>query len=309
VKNETESVEVLWRGFSQALTQNCGLWFMDQRGLWEGGQGAGWYGSPAMVSALRQMHAVMANALPHPQARACEVAAFIDLAGAFYVADTDHNDRALLHRLYTRLLASMNRAGAPFDLYQIEDLEDPGLRDYRALVFLDAFHLSDARMRFLENLEKNGKTLVFLSVPGCISDSAFDPQRTERLCVPEDNLAEFRRLIAAASEEPFEKWTADGKLWRRGRVWYNPGPELAPAELRKIFAEAGAHSWLSTDDVLMVGGGCVAVHASSEGEKELRAPAPATWTDLRTGMVLARAQPLLRFPMRFGETRLFAITA
>jgi len=232
---------------------------------------------------------------------------FSDFHAAFYVADAEHNDRAMLHSFSTRFMESLNRAGAPFDLYLAADLCDPHLADYRVYIFPDAFHMDEGMWARIQALAKSGRTLLFLGVPACISDGDFDLERTRRLCVPPDRNAEFERLMAGLSPDPLNRRSAEEQPWRVGNLWYAPAATLAPRHLRQVYDSAGAHVWLRSDDILMAGAGFVGLHASSVGEKWLQAPGPMTWVDVRTGATAARDQTCIRRPMAVGETVLYAI--
>lgn len=307
VKSEWESVEMLWRGFAQALTHGCGLWFMDQKGLWETGEGPGWYGSAAIVEALNAMRRVMDSAYKQPASQPAEVAVIGDFESAFYIADTDSNDTGLLHRMYTDLMESLNRAGAPFDLYEMHDFSAKALGEYKVYIFPDAFHLSAAALSKIEELRRHTRTLLFLGVPGCASDNDFSLDRTRRLCVPPQHSDEFEQLMGAPTAEPLIVRSPDEKPWRNGNTWYVPGGTLATQHLRGIYRSAGTHVWIDTDDVLMAGCGFVAVYGARAGDKCIDAGRPVTWVDVRTSLVVSRDTERLNIPVKVGETALFEL--
>ena len=301
VKTEPESISILWRSVAHALTQGCGLWFMDQKAMWDGDV-PGWYGSAGQIDALNRMRVEMDRAAAHPKPRTASVAVVSDLESGFYVADTPHNDRALLYHMNNALFASLNRGGAPFDLFQGGDFDEETLAPYRVLIFPDAFHLSAAGLTLVESFLAAGKTCLFLGVPGCISDDAFSLERTRRLCVPESKWDEFDRLMASGDPERLNTRSADEAPWQMENAWYVPGPVLSPDHIRRIYRIAGVHLWEQSGDVLMEGCGYVAVHAVSGGDKLLTAPEERTWTDVRTGRVLADNVMALPYTLAHGET-------
>jgi len=79
--------------------------------------------------------------------------------------------------------------------------------------------------------------------------------------------------------------------------------------LRAVLREAGVHIYLDSDDPLMVGGGYLAVHAASDGQKVIRNSRPAEWVDVRTGAVLARRAAELQVEMSRGETLVLSLSA
>jgi hypothetical protein len=82
---------------------------------------------------------------------------------------------------------------------------------------------------------------------------------------------------------------------------------ISTGVLRAVARAAGAHVWLESDDVLIAGSDFVAVHASTEGQKELLLPAGVPATDLSTGTVTPQ-RGRMAMTMQQGETRLFRLT-
>ena len=90
------------------------------------------------------------------------------------------------------------------------------------------------------------------------------------------------------------------------------GPQGSPplaADLRQHFREAGVHIYLDTNDVVMVGGGYLAVHAASAGKKIIRHPAAVDWLNVRTGETLARTADQIEVEMAHDETLLLSVSA
>jgi hypothetical protein len=82
---------------------------------------------------------------------------------------------------------------------------------------------------------------------------------------------------------------------------------ISTGVLRAIARAAGAQVWLESDDVLIAGSDCVAVHASTAGQKELLLPTGVTAQDLSARTAKAPEGRMV-MTMQQGETRLFRVT-
>jgi len=297
-----ESVEVLWRGFAQALTHSCGLWFMDQQG--------GWYAHPMILDAFERMQRVGEQSMTRPRARASEVAVVASLRTAFYVADRFSGLDQVSDLLVNAQLAELSKCGAPFDMYLVSEVFEPGVPDYKAYVFLDTFFMSEEELARVGALRDAGKTLLFFYAPAFVSEEALSVSRMRDLLGMDVTIVGSIRLPNGAEQRPgFSVQGADRDMARSQNVFYCAAPPLAARLLRAVLREAGVHIYLDSDDPLMVGGGYLAVHAASRGQKVIRNSRPAEWVDVRTGAVLARRAAELQVEMSRGETLVLSLSA
>jgi hypothetical protein len=81
---------------------------------------------------------------------------------------------------------------------------------------------------------------------------------------------------------------------------------ISTGVLRALARAAGAHVWLETDDVVIVGNDFVALHASTPGAKTLLVPAGETITDAAPGRAIPQSGRVT-VSMQRGETKLFRI--
>jgi len=126
---EEESVDVLWREFAHVLCKRAGVSWFDMD--------LGWLSGPRIPGEIAKM-AGLADG--HEEQRApshAEVAVFIDPASFYYVKP----DPGLVQYLTLEPVLNLCRAGAPFDLYLLDDIRDESLPQYRMYVFLDAYAL------------------------------------------------------------------------------------------------------------------------------------------------------------------------
>lgn len=308
VTTREESVEVLWRAFAQAVTHGVGMWYMDF--------GQGWFQDRALLETLNRIAAVAAESMQKPRARVSRVAAVASFKTAFYVTDRGSGFDRLTDALVSDQLAELQKMGSPYDLYLLPELFLPGagagagVPEYDVYIFLDTFHMSDADHARVKQLRDAGKTLLFFHAPGIVSDTELSVKRMTDLLGFEVTVSESMTMPDGKEHRPglSSPLVRDG-LARRGNVFWSPAAPLPASRLREALRAANAHEYFDSDDVLMAGCGYIGIHAASAGDKTLRNPEPARWTDVRTREVVARDATAVTLRMSRGQTALLELTA
>ena len=158
--------------------------------------------------------------------------------------------------------------GVPFDSYEISDIADPRLPDYKVYVFPNAFTLDEEILaKIREHVCREGKTVVWMhKAPDEFADGGKNGWKSIVLPLPQ-----------------------------------------SAAGLRKVFRSSGAHVWIDTDDVFAAGRGYVMVHASSDGGKMIRLPRPCDVREIfDASPALSNAMSISEW-MKRGETRVWKI--
>jgi hypothetical protein len=307
VSTMEESVEVLWRSFAHALTNSCGLWFMDQGSMWFSDKGA-WFHDKAIVEAFDQMKRVGQESMSRARTRCSEVAVVASLDTAFHIADRSSGLDNVTNTLINPALEQFTRCGTPFDLYQLSELFEPSVPDYQVYVFLDTFFLNDSDFERIKALRDAGKALLFFYAPGFVSEHALSLERMRELLGINVEMTEAMPLPDGKEQRPgFIVPGAGGTVARAGNVYYCPSPPLPADDIRRILRDSGVHLYLETDDPVMVGADTVAIHAAANGSKLIRIPRPATWRNVRTGETVATNAEQLTMEMRRGETLILEV--
>ena len=200
---------------------------------------------------------------------------------------------------------ALPNCGVPFDSYELSDIADPRLPEYKVYVFPNAFTLGEEmRVKIKERVRRAGKTAVWIYAPGyygrgegAVSDIV-DITGVPVEARPLGETKPYRRMFAPIGEATCEK---DG--WRSV---FMPLPPNA-AELRKVFREAGAHVWIETDDVFAAGRGYVMVHASSDGEKRIILPANGDVDEVFGAAPSRKGVREIAENLKCGETRVFRL--
>jgi len=156
------------RDVAASCARGMGVWFYDMGGVW--------YDDPPLwdviTEARRMVEWSHRKGAPPP---AAQMAVFVDEAAGLAI-DTDQF--GLLHTATNATRLALNLSGVPYDLYLLRDLADPKLPDYRVVVILDAFSLTQPQMAALKaRCRRAGRTLVLCGPPGGASADYPDPAK------------------------------------------------------------------------------------------------------------------------------------
>ena len=197
------------------------------------------------------------------------------------------------------------RSGVPFDSYELADIANPRLPDYRVYVFPNAFTLTEEQRRTIKRrVRRAGKTAVWVYAPGYYRNGCGNAANVSDLTGLE--IAEkypvadgpwTRQFAAKESVRTFD----DGSR----SVFFALPPKAD--ELREAFRGAGAHVWLETPDTLAAGRGFVMIHAGSDGEKVVQLPAGVDVTEVFGERSPQKGVREIRERLKLGETRLYRV--
>ncbi|NCO33600.1 MAG: hypothetical protein GW893_06990 [Armatimonadetes bacterium] len=242
----------------------------------------------------------------------------------------------------------LQQCGVPWTMYLLSDLErHPELKEHRAFLFLNLFHLDAAGRALIESLKGDGRVLVFMTSAGYV-DNDFSTRRASQVVgiqveeLPEKDspalicrIGSSKSKVTAALQEGFTYGspqksipgfvirdsdatvlgTYDGTdlpalAVREHARWTSVlslAPGLPPGLLRGIARVAGLHVYSESNDPIYIGNGLVGIHAATSGEKVVSLPRPATVMEMFSGEALGRRPAEIRRPMRMGETLLFRV--
>ena len=138
------------------------------------------------------------------------IASRTDLSAQFFVAQTDQ----------------LCRAGAPYDRYLIEDLEEDRVPEYKVYVFLVDFYLTDRQRAAIEKLKNKGRTLIWFWAPGFAGPGGLSLPAMETLTGM--TFKQDDRPFAAVEVEPslFPRAPRRFEAWRP--TFGNDVKQLAP---------------------------------------------------------------------------------
>ena len=130
------------------------------------------FDDPAVFRAIEDSRAALAKAGLPPAGSGNEVAVVFSPREA--IRRDGGKASYFTWNLYQTSLLYLNRSGIPFDLLSLEDyIADP--RDYRVVLFLNAFHLTpDERAALVQRTRRPGLTAIWVGPAGGVTDNGFD---------------------------------------------------------------------------------------------------------------------------------------
>ena len=149
------------RQVGQMLAHRQGFWYYDMAG--------GWFDDPPIRQDIADSLKVARTGLTCNQTAWRPSAAFvIDEDGALLRNYLVYYGECHEARLVSDQLHLLSSSGVPFDIVLMNDfLRDPNdFRNYRTLVFADAYAIDAARRQALKIVQGDGRTLVFLGGSG-----------------------------------------------------------------------------------------------------------------------------------------------
>jgi hypothetical protein len=154
-----EACEVLKRSFSKNLTYGINAYWFEMN--------KGWYNHPRIIKLFTAMQQIGASTTSVDRSSRANIAVVVDQE-SLRVAPQSVS-RNLLHRFPIHDLC---RIGTPFDYWEIADLlalSDKKLNQYKLVIFLNAFSLTDTERDLIaKRLKNNGRHLLWLYASGLI---------------------------------------------------------------------------------------------------------------------------------------------
>ena len=301
INTPQESVAMLTRDFCQALALGCGFWYYDFSNAW--------YLDPAIEGCMEPMQEIRSMDVD------CSSVAQVLVVGDFENVIYSATDlpTPLLNISTSDQMKELSYSGAPFDSVSFADLASGQLRDYKIYIFMNVNHLTPEKRAVINNLKRNGHTIIWLFAPDCLTDKAisdttaasamagmniaFNPTFFSpftklpdgRLMGTKDhgdigplfsvNDVNAKTLGTLASDSKFITYAS-----RKFDDWESvlcTTALLDRVELRKFFADHGLHCFNDNpDDVIYANQSFLAVHVAKGGQRHITLPHPARVTML-----------------------------
>lgn len=162
------TIEVLRRELATALCKGGSLWWFDFYG--------NYYASPELEAEIKKQVEITELVVAQEHKSVSEIAVFAD-ASSYSLLKENLN---LTVDYVRKNRNNLHKCGAPFDYYNLSDLEKIDLSQYKMLVFLYAPKLSE---KAKETLKKHSDKLkVFIHIPDVASGEKLDFSAVEKLC-------------------------------------------------------------------------------------------------------------------------------
>ena len=168
LRSDRETEGVLKRDTTGMMIDGHGYWFADWSKA-QGREGVGWFTEPGILDTIRETREVHRAAFTRPKQSVSEIAVFT--SGRTMAYHDVYRASPIYHNLILLTLwDAMGKIGAPYDTYSLRDLGAQSVQEqYKLHVFLNAFFLTPEDRRHIEQLKRDGKTLLFFYAPGYVS--------------------------------------------------------------------------------------------------------------------------------------------
>jgi hypothetical protein len=319
--NPAESVAVYRREFAHHLIHGAAWWYFDMQG--------GWYSCPELLDEFSVQSKIARQALDWDMGSVAEVAAVVSEGGLARHALFRMHDvapRELTDLQCDRATANLYKAGFPVDWWMMEDLGLEELRRYKVIYFHNATFLSDEERSLVEGLKRDGRTLIFIGLPGLLTEEGRSAEAAAsltgtrcRICDQRQpallDIVDYNHDVTAgcraattlgtgallspclAVDDPASTTLA---VWRMTgqpaacvrdfgtwrSVFFGVPPNNA-AVFRSIARTAGCHVWYQADGVVFANRSLLALHLTNHSDR-VSLPRPMTVTDLFGGSTIAR---------------------
>lgn len=240
--------------------------------------------------------------------------------------------------------AVFERMGAPWNIYLLDDVVRGNVPKFRTYFFLNCFHMSDAERQWIKtNLQRDGRTLVWMYAPGYVTDSALSVDAMKELTglTFGERAEELDWRVTFTEDHPLTEglprptqpnmklgpvFVPQAPGMQTAAVWegtdipalvtleqpqwksiYSAGPLLAPEMLKRICTMAGVPVTVASTEPSFVSRNMIGLHSAVARTERLRFTEPRTVTDLITGEVLGRKVRELAVPLEGPQTRLLRV--
>ncbi len=230
-----------------------------------------------MLSPIRAALSEERETLERTNANPAEVAVFT--ASDEYLTSAIAERRGAPFRVSCKLnfhLETLPFTGVPYDSYEISDIDEDRLPEYKVYIFPNAFTLSAARRETIERkVRGEGKTAIWCVAPGYYDETSGT----------EGNMSAYV--------------SGDGNLF------FKNSPTVS--ELRNALRAAGVHIWTYDGDVIAEGRGYLMVHATYDGVHTINFPKAYSTREIFGASPARKETKSIAETMRVGETRVYRL--
>jgi hypothetical protein len=292
-----QDVHIIRRNLAQAFTRGAGYWFYDFGPY----RSSGWWDDPLLLEDIKRTYGILDAYYKKPFKRPADVL-FVYSNPTFYHIK-NRTTPVSSYNITDQQSAEAFRAGVLFDQIYMSDLEKADLKKYKAVVFSNVFHLTDAERKFIkQKVARDKRHLVWNYMPGYtngkenkllfITDvTGITISRTATkgtifmvsqhpsypLQQPEVSRSVIDPLVTIADSKAVPLGINKGtnqvlvakKEFAGYTTWLNTYMFRQPPVFREIFRQAGAHIYGADNDVFHGDGNLLMVHTKTGGERKI----------------------------------------
>jgi Concanavalin A-like lectin/glucanases superfamily/F5/8 type C domain len=163
-----ESRAILQRDIGGGICRNIGSWLSDMSNGAFGTRSAHpWFTEESISKTIREMMQLYRKSIDVGYQKSSEVALIFSTDQPHF-SDLYHSTTMLNNLIGQTYFKEIGKLGAPYDIYMLDDLRHPDMKDYKLYIVFNPFYLKEKDRQALENLKKDGKTILWLYAPDYI---------------------------------------------------------------------------------------------------------------------------------------------
>lgn len=310
-KDQTESLNLMWRDFVLCYANGAALWWFDMFD--------GWFRSDEMMSAIERMITIRRDVLADKNKESvAEIAVYAEGESMYHVRKSSD--------IATVCLSDMRRSfaemGAPYDIYSIADIDLCDCNKYKLIIILDSYDISIERMQKIRDLQKNGVSVLWMYAPDYARDGVNDVSRISKAVqmsvssfdIPYNGLvyngnvtpnrvaAPYFAIDETDAVKPLARYD-DGKVaiasTKDGKNIYAAVPFVPSDVLRDIAKTLGVFVYSENPKVYTyVNADVISVYNATEGDASIFVKSDGVYRDLIEGGVYKSADGVLTLPIK-----------
>lgn len=309
-KNETESLNLMYRDFILCNSNMTALWWFDMFD--------GWFRSDGMMQAVAKMIKLSKEFGETNTHRVSEIAVFAEGEAMYRVRKTSNMATLCLSNI-RRTLAE---CGAPYDLYSIGDVTLPDILDYKLYVFVNQYDMPESVKIYIDQkLKTVGKTVLWLYAPDYAKGGMKDVKRISKTVGMQVEISDVSHGNMIFNGEGYEYPLAepyfsinddtstelcrfeDGtvaaayKEQNGSKSIYVAACNLPSSLLRHIAELAGVFVYSHSNKVYVYPNSqCIGVYNATQNACEIHLAEDGRYTDLLSGNIFTCTNGVLKIP-------------
>ena len=330
--NDFQSRMIFRREFALSETKRVGKWWFDFFG--------GYYYTEGLKEEICMSVEARNKINGLPLKNISQIAFFGDVKSMYYISEHSSFSVDAIHKLRDNL----SRCGAPCDWFNFSDLDNPNINheQYKLYIFPNQFKLDPYKLKFIkENLEKAGKTILWIYAPGIIADDKFEPLNVAKTVGLEiEEQEELETTIKTLQKDILNKipecefgWSDKAlsptfrindpqavvlghfkesnnpafayRSFTDYSVFYSAAGDIPYQVLREIARYAGVHIYHEGRNPVYVNSRLIGIHAVNTKHIELNLPCEVEVEELFSNEKYTTKNGTLSFAVNPGEMKLF----
>ena len=310
-KNEMESLNLMWRDYILCYANGCALWWFDMFD--------GWFRSEAMMRAIEKMIGLHQTFADKEKESIAQVAVYAEGTSMYHVRKSSGIATVCLSDM-RRTFAEM---GAPYDLYSIADIVHCNPAQYRFIILLNAYDISESHKKKIRELQNAGVTVLWMYAPDYARNgensvnriSAMVGMRVEQSETGHGSLIYKGTLTENRTAAPYFSITEDAEhlipyaffedgscavaAAKDGQSVYAAVPYIPSALLRDLVQDKNIFVYSKNPRVYTyVNADAICVYNAAESDAVIHVPLDGDYIDEITGEVFTAVDGTLILPMR-----------